>query len=453
MDDSIPAASKADSLCRFIRSGGGLVFARGDEGHARACAIWNGAVDHSPALVVPCRSAAEVAQALAGARSLGLPISVRGGGHDWAGRALARDGMVIDLSPMREITVDPGARTATVSGTITTAELSTAVAPHGLAAVSGNCGAVGVTGHLLGGGYGPFTPHFGLAADNLVSAEVVLADGRTVTADAARHQDLFWALRGGGGNFGVVTAMRVRLHPVPRVLAGLLLFPWAQAEAVLRGCEALLADAPDVLAVSTGMLGGPDGRPMAMVAPVWSGDIDEGHQAMQQLRGLGTPVVEQIAPMRSDALTRLYDAQIVNGRHYALETRWLPELSTGAAAAVIAAGDAVTSPFSAVVMHHFQGAATRVAADATAFGQRRRHILVEIVAGWQPGDGTRHRAWARGLSAALAPHALPGGYANLLAPDATDQIGSAYGSNAARLREVKRRYDPDGLFSAIPLPD
>jgi FAD/FMN-containing dehydrogenase len=442
------------ALRDFIWRAQGVAVEQGQPDYARARAIWNGAVDHVPGLVIPCRSTAEVQLALSGAQVHGLPISVRGGGHDWAGRALRDGGVVLDLSPMRSVKVDAAARIATISGNATGVEAAAAAVPHGLAPVIGNCGAVGAIGHLLGGGYGALTPGYGLAADNLLSAEVVLADGRAVTADPVQNPDLFWALRGGGGNFGVVTSIRIRLHPVPQLLAGVMLFPWAQAETVLRGYDALLATASDALSVTAVLVSAPDGSPVVMLAPAWSGgDTTAGHQAMARLRGLGTPMLEQVAPMTCADQAHLQDAFVVNGRHHAIETRWLPGLSDETISALVAAGATATSPYSGIALHHFHGAGTRVAADATAFGLRRRHILVEIVAAWEPGDGTPHRAWARGLSTALAPHALPGGYAGLLAPYAHDQIGQAYGPNAARLREVKRRFDPDNVFSsAIPLP-
>jgi FAD/FMN-containing dehydrogenase len=441
------------ALRDFIWRAQGVAVEQGQPDYAKARAIWNGAVDHVPGLVIPCRSTAEVQLALSGAQVHGLPISVRGGGHDWAGRALRDRGVVLDLSPMRGVRVDAAARIATISGNATGVEVAAAAAAHGLAPVIGNCGDVGAIGHLIGGGYGALTPGFGLAADNLLSAEMVLADGRAVTADAADNPDLFWALRGGGGNFGVVTSIRIRLHAVPQLLAGMMLFPWAQAEAVLRGCDALLATAPDALSVTAVLVSAPDGSPVVMLAPVWSGEAAAGQQAMARLRGLGTPMLEQVAPMSCVDQAHLQDPYVVNGRHHAVETRWLPDLSAETIAALLAAGSAVTSPYSGIVLHTFHGAGTRIAADATAFGLRRRHILVEIVAAWEPGDSTPHRAWARGLSTALAPHALPGGYAGLLAPYAHDQIAQAYGPNAARLREVKRRVDPDNVFSsAIPLP-
>jgi FAD/FMN-containing dehydrogenase len=417
--------------------------------------IWNGAVDHRPALFAMCETADDVKAAVRVAQARGLPFSVRGGGHDWAGRALRHEGLVIDLSAMRQVTVDATARIATIAGGARAKDVVAVAARHGLTAVTGNCGAVGMAGLTLGGGYGPLSPRFGLALDNLLGVEIVLADGRCITADEVEYPDLFWALRGGGGNFGVVTSMRVRLHPVPVLLAGLILFPWSGAVAVLNRYARLLSSAPEELAVTAGVLSGPDRVPALFLAPTWSGELMQGEQAMDGLKALGTPIVAKIGPMTCIDHLNMFDAEVVNGRRYALQTRWLPELTSNAIASLVAAGSKRTSRFSMIALHHFHGMPARIAADATAFGLRREHFLVEAIAAWERGDdqnaGT-HREWARHLSHVLAPAALPGGYANLLGPDEHNQIALAYGANIDRLREVKRRYDPDDVFSAIPLP-
>jgi FAD/FMN-containing dehydrogenase len=213
----------------------GTVALSGDSAYARSIAIWNGAVTRQPALIAMCESATNVQAALRVARANDFSVSIRGGGHDWAGRSLCDGGLVIDLSAMRGVTVDVNAKVATAAGGATATDVGAAVSPYGLAAVTGNVGAVGMAGFLLAGGYGPLTTRFGLGLDNLVGAEIVLADGRLLTADASQNTDLFWALGGGGGNFGVVTSMRLCVHPVGELLAGFILFPWSEAQPVLRG--------------------------------------------------------------------------------------------------------------------------------------------------------------------------------------------------------------------------
>jgi FAD/FMN-containing dehydrogenase len=433
----------------------GKVVLAGDAAYSDVRSIFNGAVTHQPALFALCDTTEDVQAAVRIARSHQLPLSVRGGGHDWAGRALRDGGLVIDLTRMRHVEVDAVGRTATVAGGATASDVTAAV-PHGLAAVTGNVGAVGMGGFLLGGGYSHLSTRFGLAVDNLLGAEVVLADGRLVWADASRNPDLFWGLRGGGGNFGVVTSMRIRLHPVSKVLAGLILFPWAQAESILRQHAQILSSAPDEFNVQAGGLPGPDGNLLMFLVPVWSGDQAQGKEVVARLQRLGTPIMTQVAPVNYADVVGLFDHHIVNGRHHVIRTRWLPDLTPDMISTLVKAGAERTSPLSFLVLHHLHGAGIRVAPEATAFSMRRKHFMLEIGAAWEPSskaEGDVHREWASDLSRALAPFALPGGYANFLTPDDHEQIGSAYGNNASRLREVKRRFDPDNVFSsAIPLP-
>lgn len=435
----------------------GSLALRGDDAYADALKIWNGAVAHEPLLFALCESAADVQACVRWARAHDVALSVRGGGHDWAGRALRHDGLVIDLSRMRQVTLDPSAKLASVGGGATGHDVTAAASAHGLAAVTPNVGAVGMAGFLLGGGYGPLTTRFGLGLDNLLAAQVVLADGRCVWADESNHTDLFWALRGGGGNFGVVTAMRVRLHAVDEVLAGVIVFPFDQATQVLRGHSELMASAPDELSVLAAMLPGPTGEVALLLGPVWSGERAAGAEHVGRLNGLGAPLLSQVGPMSYKDLLGMYDASVITGRHYALHTRWLSRLSPEAIGIITAGAATRTSPHSFIALHHFHGAGPRVAREATAFGLRRAHFMLEIGAAWDsapPDDGVLHRRWAAEVSSALAPFALPGGYPNFLVPHQREQIDSAYGDNAQRLRELKRRLDPQNLFSsATPLPD
>ena len=417
-----------------------------------ALLIWNAAVDHRPALIVRACSPRDVQEAIRVARDRGMRLSVLGGGHDWAGRALCDGGLVIDLAGMRRVTVDTRARVATVGGGATAADVMAAAAPYGLVAAAGNVGCVGMTGLTLGGGYGPLNGRFGLASDNLLGAEVVLADGRIVTADATHEPELFWALRGGGGNFGAVTSMRVRLHPLDRLIGGLIVFPWSQAATVWRGLGEVLLMAPDELTVQSGLLSGPEGSPAAYLAPAWCGDLRSGEAAVDALAKLGTPLTMQVAPMTYVEMLGLFDAWAVRGLRWVIRTRTVAAYTLEVIDALIEAGRTRTSPRSGIPIHNFHGASTRVAPDETAFANRRQHFVVEIVAGWESGDGAAHRAWADAVSAALAPHAIPGGYPNLLGPDDHEQIANAYGDNAMRLGAAKRHFDPDGVFTAIPLP-
>ena len=440
------AAAVAHQLRASLR---GTVLTATDAHYDATRRIWNGAVGHRPALLARCADGQDVITAIRAAREHGLPLSVRGGGHDWAGRALRHDGLVLDLSAMRGVTVDPATRTAVAAGGATVGDVVAAAAPYGLAPVTGTVKAVGMAGLTLAGGYGPLCGQHGLALDNLAGADVALADGRQVTASDTGDAELYWALRGGGGTFGVLTSARYRLHPLPAVLAGLILFPLAQAGTVLRGYAEIAAAAPDELTVMAGFLAA-EGQMLVFLFPAWSGDPARGQDVIAALQRLGTPVMAQVAPMPYPGVLGMFDASVVNGRHYALATRWLPALTDDAIAVLAAAASTATSPLSAIAVHHFHGAAARIPASDTAFALRRDHLLVEILAAWEPSpgdDGAAHRGWAQALSGQLAPFALPGGYPNLLGPAESGRTLLAYGANAPRLRDLKPRYDPDGVFS------
>jgi FAD/FMN-containing dehydrogenase len=279
-----------------------------------------------------------------------------------------------------------------------------------------------------------------------------------VTTGPDAEPDLSWALRGGGGNFVVVTSLRVRLRPARDMLAGSIIYNWNEAGAVLRRYAAFAATAPDELGVAVGVMSGPDGEPVVMVVPLWNGERCQGERAMEDVQAFGTSQSALVGPATYADLLAQFDAWVeaADGHHWEIRTRWLPELTAGAADAIIAAKARAASPHCSVFWHHFHGAATRIAPDGAAFGLRREHFMVEIVAGWKPDgdDGTAHRRWAQDLWESLAPFALPGGYANLLAPHDREQARDAYGSNGGRLRSLKRRFDPDGVFaSAMPLPE
>ncbi|MET8084289.1 FAD-binding protein [Micromonospora sp. NPDC005237] len=442
----------ASAAARLRALLGGRLHEPGEPGFDTATRLWNAAVDRTPALVAHCLDADEVAAAIRVAARCHLPVSVRSGGHDWAGRALRDGGLVLDLTGLRTVRVDPDRGTVTVAGGASAADLLAAAAPYDLVVPTGVVRDVGMAGLTLAGGYGPLCGRFGLALDNLLGAEVVLADGRRVTADPRHDAELYWALRGGGGNVGVVTELRYRAHRLPAVLAGMIMFALAEAPVVLRGYAALLADAPDELTVMAGFLPGPAGEPVVFVCPFYSGpDLDAGRPWLDRLRALGTPLVDQVDPLPYADALRMFDGGMVDGNHYLLRTRWLPPLADGAVDALVDAARQVTSPFSALALHHFHGAATRVRLGDTAFGLRAEHLLTEIIAVWAPGgEAAPHLAWAEQTSAALAPLALPGGYPNLLAPTETERVRLAYGANWSRLRRAKRHYDPRDLLTAVP---
>jgi hypothetical protein len=436
----------------------GKVVLRGDDDYSRTRQIWNRAVENQPALIAVCETSADVQAAVRAARRYKLPLSVRCGGHDWAGRALCADGLVIDLTGMRDVIVDTHSRVATVAGGASSKDVAVTAGAYGLVAALGNCGAVGMAGLTLGGGYGPLIGLCGVAADNLLGAEVVLADGRRVTTGPDEEPELFWAIRGGGGNFGVVTSMQVQLHEIRHMITGSIVYPLNEADEMLHRYAAFAAALPDQLDISVGMTSGPDGQPFLMFLPLWNGDKQQGERIIRDFQALGTPQLAQVGPMTYADMLAVFDAWIdaSDGCHWETRTRSLPALTPDVIDVITRAVADRTSPYSMVNWHHLHGAATRIPAEKIAFGLRQEHFMVEIIAGWKP-DGSNaaaHRKWARDLWEALAPFALPGGYANFLTPHNREQVRDAYGGNGARLRVLKRRFDPDGVFaSAIPLPD
>ena len=426
----------------------------GDLGYADATAIWAKPVGHMPRAVVHCRTAEDVTLAIRAARDCDLPLSVRGGGHDWAGRALC-DGIVIDLSGMRSVVVGSDG-TARISGGARAVDVLAGTQSLGLAAVTGSVGAVGMAGLTLGGGYGPLIGRFGLALDNLVEAEVVLADGRFVLANDADETELFWALRGGGGNFGVVTAMRCRLHAVTSVRSGLLIYPLTEAKSILDNCAEIAASASEELTFQVGFVFGPSGAPVVIIVPTWAGAPEEGEAQLAPFLQLGTLLANTVTTMPYAAALTIFDPYLVYGQCELMETCWLPTLDGRGIDGLIQAAETSVSPGCAIFTHEFKGAASRVPVDATAFRLRRDHMLVEILATFaNSSDGLaeeRHRQWARAARESFSATALPGGYPNLLAGDDPDRIAKSYGANAERLVKAKRRYDPEKVFRSIPLP-
>jgi FAD/FMN-containing dehydrogenase len=433
----------------------GLVSTPGDARYGEATTIWPKPVGRTPRIVVHCRTAEDVQAAVRVARDGGVALSVRGGGHDWAGRSLC-DGVVVDLSGMRGVTAFHENGTARMAGGARAADVCDVADRMGLAAVTGSVGSVGMAGLTLGGGYGSLIGRFGLALDNLLEAQVVLADGRIVVANPDNEAALFWALRGGGGNFGVVTEMHHRLHHLPGVRSGLLIYPFAEASCVLKGFVDIVASAPEEMTAQIGFIAGPDGAPVVMIVPTWCGRPEQGEAHLAPFLRLGTLLVNTVDVISYRASLTMFDPYLVNGRRTFMETCWLPRFDGTSVDICIEAMAAAVSPGCAILTHEFRGAAARVPEDATAFGLRREHVLIEILAacdGPNPLEEKPHELWARTTLQAFDAMALPGGYPNLLAGGHAERAAKSYGGNAERLMQVKRRYDPDNVFaSAIPLP-
>ena len=428
----------------------GSVLGPHDAGYDAARAVHNGLIDRRPALIVRCRTACDVAAALALARRAGLEVSVRGGGHNAAGRAVTEGGVMIDLAEMKGIEIDSDQATATAEGGVTWGELNDAAAKHGLAVTGGAVSGTGIAGYTLGGGLGWLMAKYGLAADNLLAVDLVTAEGDVLHVDAASHPDLFWALRGGGGNFGVATSFTYRLHPLRTITGGLIAHPIDAAPELLRFYRDAVANCSDDLTVFAGLVHAPDGSGAKLSALIvfHAGDPAEAERELEPFKAWGSPLVVDVGQMPYPVMNTLLDAGFPAGSlNYWLSsfTRGLPDELIDIAVERFAT---VPSPMTAILLEHFHGAVTRVPVTETAVPHRIPGWNLLIPSVWtDPADNKANVAWSRETFAAMRPHFATGRWLNYLGDDqAEDAIRAAYGPNYDRLREVKRRYDPNNVF-------
>jgi len=428
----------------------GSVLGPRDAGYEAARAVHNGLVDREPALIVRCRTTCDVVAALDFAHRGGLEVSIRGGGHNVAGRALTDGGVMIDLAEMKGIAIDPERATATAEGGVLWGELNEAAAEHGLAVTGGAVSGTGIAGYTLGGGLGWLMAKYGLAADNLLAVELVTAEGDVLRVDATCHPDLFWALRGGGGNFGVATSFSYRLHPLRTIVGGLIAHPIDAAPELLRFYRGAVAEASDDLTVFSGLVHAPDGSGTKLSALVvfHAGDPVEASRELEPFKTWGSPLLVEVGPMPYPVMNTILDAGFPAGSlNYWLSnfTRGLPDELIDIAVERFAA---VPSPMTAILLEHFHGAVTRVGATETAVPHRAQGWNLVIPSVWtDPAASETNIAWTRETFAAMRPHFASRRWLNYLGDDqAEDAIRAAYGPNYERLREVKRRYDPDNVF-------
>lgn len=435
----------------------GAVTQQGDPGYDAARRIWNGRIDKHPALIVQCAGAGDVVQAVRFARSHDLEIAVRGGGHSAIGLSLSDGGLVIDLSRMKGVRVDPVKRTARAEAGLLLGEFIQETQLFGLATTTGIVSHTGLSGLTVGGGMGWLAAKYGLTIDNLLAADVVTADGELLTASATEHPDLFWAIRGGGGNFGVVTSFELQLHPVGPVLAGMLAHPLPRAKDVLRFYRDFIQNTPDELTVRAGIVTTPDGQPAIGLIPVYSGDLAEGEHILAPLRQFGPPVMDAVHPMSYLDSISMLDAMNPHGWNYFQRANSLLELSDDVIDVLVEYGETRTSPHSVVLVEHFHGAATRVDQGATAFAHRHEHLSVDGIAVWTEGPSEEHFAWTRALAADIKPYAEAGLYVNFLGDEGQERVRASYGANYPRLAALKRRYDPANAFhlnqNILPAPE
>jgi FAD/FMN-containing dehydrogenase len=428
----------------------GRVLSPGAPGYDEARAIHNGLVDRRPALIVRCRTADDVVAALALARGAGLDVSVRGGGHNVAGRAVADGAVMIDLAEMTAIAVDPERRTLTAGGGATWAQLNPAAGEHGLAVTGGVISSTGIAGLTLGGGLGWLMAKHGLAADNLTGAELVTAAGEVISVDEEHEPDLLWALRGGGGNFGVVTTFTYRLHTVANITGGLIAHSLDAAGEMLRFYRDAAADVSDDLTVFAVLTHAPDGsgHPLAAMAVCHLGDPETAQRELAPFMGFGSPLMTQVGPMPYQVMNTLMDGGFPKGALSYWLSSFTRGLSDGLIDTAVERFAAVPSPMTPMLFEHFHGAVTRVAPTATAVPHREPGWNLLIPSVWaDPAATEANIAWTRESHAALKPHLSERRWLNYLGDDqGDDAIRAAYGPNYERLRELKRRYDPENVF-------
>jgi FAD/FMN-containing dehydrogenase len=444
-------SSLANAVSELATGFSGQILQPTDAGYEETRKVHNGLVDKRPVLIVRCRGVADVVDAVNFARRLDLEVAVRGGGHNVAGRATVDGGLMIDLAPMKGVHVDPHTRTARAQGGVTWAELNRETQLHGLAVTGGVVSTTGIAGLTLGGGLGWLMGKYGLALDNLRSVELVTADGKALRASKDEEPDLFWALRGGGGNFGVATSFEFQLHPVgPIVTGGLVAHPFERARDVLRFFRDFTASLPDEMTVFGGLLHAPDGSGAKLAAMVTGhcGPLGAGETATQPLKQFGPPVMDAIGPMPYCQLNGMLDAGFPKGALNYWKSSFLARLSDEAIDTMIDCFARCPTPMGALLLEHFHGAATRIGVSDTAFPHRADGFNLLVLSQWlEPSDTERCIEWARKTYAAMEPFMAPGRYVNYLGDDeAGDSVATAYGPNYRRLRDIKAKYDPGNFF-------
>jgi FAD/FMN-containing dehydrogenase len=446
---TVTSSVDTEQLESFAATFGGAVLTPADDGYETACRVHNGLVDRRPAIIARCGGTADVAAAVRFARQSGLEISVRGGGHNVAGRAVTHGGLMIDLSLMKGIHVDAEARTTRAQGGVLWSELNRETAVHGLAVTGGAISSTGIAGYTLGGGLGWLMSTQGLGADNLIGVQLVTAEGDVLDVTDESHPDLMWALRGGGGNFGVAASFVFRLRPQPMVVGGLIAHPIDAAGDLLRFYRDAAAHCPDELTVFAALVHAPDGSGLKLSAMlVCHTDPDRADRDLAPFLGFGSPLMVQVGPMPYPVMNTLLDAGYPAG---ALNY-WLSSFTTGLSDelidTVVQRFESVPSPMTVILFEHFHGEVTRIDPTATAVPHREEGFNLLLPSEWMdPAETETNIAWTKDTFAAVSEHLVARRWLNYLGDDqADDAIRAAYGPNYDRLVEVKRQYDPGNVF-------
>ncbi|MFA6954348.1 MAG: FAD-binding oxidoreductase [Thermoanaerobaculia bacterium] len=434
----------------------GQVITAADDIYDEARKVYNGMIDKRPAVIIRAVDVGDVIAAVDYARENGLDLAVRGGSHSVPGFGTCDDGVVVDLVQMNGVRVDPNAKTARAEGGTTWGGFNHATYPYGLATTGGIIASTGIAGLTLGGGIGYLTRGYGLSLDNLISADVVTADGRVLVASARENEDLFWAIRGGGGNFGVVTSFEYQLHPVKDVVAGIFFYPIDRVRDVLGFYRDYVAKAPEAMGLFPAFQIAPPlpfikpedvGKPFIAIVSCWSGAADKAEAEMAKLRGAAPIVAEMVAPMPYYVINGLFDPLLPAGLQHYWKASFATELTDAAVAVHAEFGPRVPVVSSTMHIYPINGAAHRVKSDATAFAYREASFATVIAGMWpDAADNARNTKWVKDYYKALEPHSLSAGYVNFMADDDADRVKDNYRGNYDRLVKAKRKYDPGNLF-------
>jgi FAD/FMN-containing dehydrogenase len=439
--ETLQAATELQTLLK------GRILVDGDSTYDSARKIWNSMIDRKPALIAQCINRNDIQQAVIFAKKHEMLVSIRGGGHNIAGNAVCENGLMIDLSMMKAIQIDLIKRTATAEPGVLWKELDNATQKHGLATTGGTVSDTGIAGLTLGGGLGWLMGKHGTTCDNLLSAEVVTADGKLLKVDKDNHEDLFWAIRGGGGNFGIVTLFEYQLHPVgPNIMGGMILYPMEHAKEVFQFYRNYARQAPDELMAYSGFIVTPDGIPVTMVFPAWLGKLEDAEKHLAPLRNFGSPVADLVSEMPYLQLQSALDAAAPPGIRRYWKSGYFTELSDDLLDIYIRNVATRPSPLTAVLFFHVRGVSTRVDANATAFVHREDQWDSDIISQWiDPKDDDKNISWTRNFWKEIEPF-THGVYVNHLDADDNTRVRNAYGENYSRLQEIKLKYDPLNLF-------
>ena len=447
VDQKVRTAVPDEVIQQFKASLRGQLMLPEDDDYDTVRRVWNHNIDKRPALIVRCAGVADILNSVNFARDHNLLVAVRGGGHNVAGNAVCDGGLMIDLSPMKGMRVDPVGRTARAEPGLIGREFDQETQAFGLATTLGTVSDTGIAGLTLGGGFGWLMRKYGLACDNLISVDVVTADGRLVTASTQENSDLFWGVRGGSGNFGIVTSFEYRLHPIGKVLAGMVIHPYSRAKEVLQFHQRFTSAAPEELTTYCILMHLPDGAPACAMLSCYHGDLEEGERVVKPLREFGPPIDDQMKPMDYTFLQTMLDAGFTPGLQFYMKAGLMNEVSDDAIDTLLANYEKAPSKRNVVAVEHLGGAINRVGEDETAFVHRNTRYDLELISVWEhDSEADSNIRWTRQFWQNMGPFFSGGVYVNYLTNDEKERIANAYGPSYERLVALKNKYDPANLF-------